>query len=131
MDTTVWSGTLAFVMAHFHNSDSLPGGLNDVAPRVTSYGMTEIRPLSIDPHQQSLVRVTIFGRRRRGWRALDQLDVLVKRHFIRAFLRPDTQLLDDARYDPDHLIHADRQMAAYLQWLVTASRGEFKIKETT
>jgi len=131
MDTTVWSGTLAFVMAHFHNTDSLPSGLNDVAPRVTSYGMTEIRPLSTAPNQQSLVRVTIFRRRRRGWRALDHLDVRVKRHFIRAFLKPDTQLLDDARYDPDHLIHADRQMADYLRWLVTASHGEFKIKETT
>jgi len=131
MDTTVWTGTMAFVMAHFHNSDSLTSGLNDAAPRVTSYGMTEIRPLSTDPNQQSLVRVTIFRRRRRGWRALDQLDVRVKRHFIRAFLKPDTRLLDDARYDPDHLIYADRQMAAYLKWLVTASRGEFRTKETT
>ncbi|HKQ79827.1 MAG TPA: Rieske 2Fe-2S domain-containing protein [Blastocatellia bacterium] len=131
MDTTVWSGTLAFVMAHFHNSDSLPSGLNDIAPRVTSYGMTEIRPLSTDLNQQSLVRVTIFRRRRRGRRALDHFDVRIKRHFIRAFLKPDTRLLDDARYDPDHLIHADREMAAYLQWLGGASRGEFKIKESS
>jgi hypothetical protein len=125
MDTTVWSGTLAFVMAHFHNSDSL----NDAAPRATSYGMTEIRPLSSDPHPQSLARVTIFRRRRPGWRAIDRLDVRVKRRFIRAFLKPDTQLLDDARYDPDRLIHADRQMIDYLRWLVTASRGALKIKE--
>lgn len=129
MDTAIWSGTLAFVMAHFHDSDSLPDGLKDSGLRATSYGMTEIRPLSSSPDPQSLARVTIFRRRRPGWRAIDQLDVRVKRHFIRAFLKPDTQLLDDLRYDPEHLIHADHEMVAYLQWLVAASRGAIKFKE--
>jgi nitrite reductase/ring-hydroxylating ferredoxin subunit len=129
MDTTVWSGTLAFVMAHFHNSDSLPDSLKDGAPRTTSYGLTEIRPLNPAAQSQSLVRVTIFRQRRPHLGALDQLDVRVKRHFIRAFLRPDTELLNDAQYHPAHLIQADRQMIDYLRWLVTASRGEPKFKE--
>ena len=125
MDVTVWSGTLAFAMAHFHHSESL----NDAAPRTTSYGMTEMQPILSGPQPQSLVRVTIFRRRRPGCGLMDWLDVRAKRHFIRAFLRPDTQLLDDARYNPDHLIDADRQMIDYLRWLAVASRGEPTLKE--
>ena len=125
MDVTVWSGTLAFVMAHFHDSERL----NDAAPRTTSYGMTEIQPLLSAPTPQSLVRVTIFRRRRPGLGAIDWLDARVKRHFIRAFLKPDTQLLNDARYNPNHLIDADRQMIVYLCWLVAASHGEITFKE--
>ncbi|MBI1766565.1 MAG: Rieske 2Fe-2S domain-containing protein [Acidobacteria bacterium] len=116
MDVTVWSGTLAFTLAHFHDTDVL----RDETPRTTSYGMTEIRPLT---PTRSLVRVTIWRRRRPGWRALDQCDVRVKRHFIRAFLKPDTQLLNDVHYDPAHLIGADRQLVDYLRWLASASRG--------
>jgi phenylpropionate dioxygenase-like ring-hydroxylating dioxygenase large terminal subunit len=126
MDLTVWSGTLAFVVASFHNSvrsDSL-------TPGSTSYGMTEIRPIGSGPRgTRSLVRVTILRRRRPGFRAIDWLDVQVKRHFIRAFLTPDIRVLDTARYDPDHLIDADRQMIDYLRWLVTASGSEPSYKE--
>ncbi len=112
MATTMWSGTLAFVTAQFHNGDG--------AARTTSYGMTEIRPLAAS---QAMARITIF-RQRRNWHALDQLDVNIKRHFIRAFLKPDTQLLNETHYRPAHLIEADRQMIDYLRWLVSASRGE-------
>lgn len=113
MDTTMWSGTLAFVQAHFHDTP------NSVTPRTTSYGMTEIRPLA---PQRTLVRITIFRRRR--VRPLDELDVRIKRHFIRAFLKPDTQLLNDARYHPARLIEADRQMIDYLLWLARASHSQ-------
>ena len=125
MDVTVWSGTLAFVVADFHNS----ARGDRVAPRATSYGMTEIRPIGTAPNMKSLVRVTILRRRRPGMRPIDSLDVQVKRCFIRAFLAPDIRLLDEARYDPDHLIAADSQMIDYLRWLVTASGGEPTHKE--
>ena len=122
MDVSVWSGTLVFVIARFHGAGKNSRG-------TTSYGMTEICPLVSAPAARSLVRVTIFRRRRQGMSALDRIDVRVKRLFIRAFLRPDTSTLDGARYDPDHLIHADVQMINYLRWLVTASRGALTRKE--
>ena len=119
MDVTVWSGTLAFVIAHFHNSprwDPLVRG-------ATSYGMTEICPISSAAKFKSRVRVTIFRDRRPGLGFLDWLNVRIKRHFIHAFLKPDTLLLNGAKYDPHHLISADRQMIDYLHWLVVASRN--------
>lgn len=125
MDTTIWSGTLAFVMAHFHDSDSLKGA----APRTTTYGMTEMRPISSDGNPWSQIRVTIFRRRRPGRPVMDYLDVRVRRNFIREFLRPDIRLLNDARYDPGHLVAADRAMIEYLRWLVIASRGEADFKQ--
>ncbi len=126
MDVTVWSGTLAFVMAHCHNSptwDSDVGG-------ATSYGMTEISPVS-SPDKKSRVRVTIFRHRRPRLGFLDWFDVRIKRYFIRSFLEPDTLLLDGAKYDPNHLIDADRQMIEYLHWLAIASRNQSISEELT
>jgi nitrite reductase/ring-hydroxylating ferredoxin subunit len=120
MDVTVWAGSLVFVQARFR--------------RTTSYGMVEVRPDAPgatpgnDP--TTVVRVTIFVRRRPGPRAvLDPLDVRVRRHFIRAFLEPDAQLLDGARYRPERLVEADRLMAEYLAWLAPASHGTFGSEE--
>jgi hypothetical protein len=116
MDVTVWAGSLVFVQARF--------------ARTTSYGMVEIRP-DISAHADgdlpaaSLVRVTIFVRRRAGFagRVLDRLDVRIRRAFIRAFLEPDARVLDGARYRPERLIDADRIMAEYLAWLAPVSQG--------
>jgi phenylpropionate dioxygenase-like ring-hydroxylating dioxygenase large terminal subunit len=127
MDVTVWSGTLAFVVAHFHDSRNGDRG----ASGTTSYGMTEICPIASAPAWKSLARITIFRRRRRGRRYLDWIDVRIKRHFIRAFLKPDTLLLNGAKYDPNHFINADRQMIDYLQWLVIASLNESISEEPT
>jgi phenylpropionate dioxygenase-like ring-hydroxylating dioxygenase large terminal subunit len=127
MDVTVWSGTLAFVVAHFHVSRNGDRG----ASGTTSYGMTEICPIASAPAWKSLARITIFRRRRRGRRYLDWIDVRIKRHFIRAFLKPDTLLLNGAKYDPNHFINADRQMIDYLQWLVIASLNESISEEPT
>jgi len=125
MDLTVWSGTLAFVMAHFHDPLSSGSGVRGT----TSYGMTEICPVASAPDKKSQVRVTIFRQRRLGLGLLDWFDVRLKRYFIRAFLRPDTLLLDGATYNPDHLIEADIQMIAYLRWLVLASRNQTALEE--
>ena len=120
MDVTVWSGTLAFVIAHFHDSQSWEGTVSGT----TSYGMTEIVPDPSAPDKRSRVRVTIFRHRRRGLKLPHWFDVRIKRYFVRAFLTPDTLLLDGARHDPDHLIDADREMIDYLQWLAIASRSQ-------
>ena len=117
MDVTVWSGTLVFVIARFHTS--VNSGSAHV--RATTYGMTEIRPVSSAPDKQSLVRVTIFCLRRSGPSVSDWLAVRMKGNFVRAFLKPDTLLLHNAHYHPTHLIDADRQMIEYLRWLAMAS----------
>jgi phenylpropionate dioxygenase-like ring-hydroxylating dioxygenase large terminal subunit len=126
MDVTVWSGTLAFVMAKFHNSKDF----DENSTRTTSYGMTEIRTIGCKEAPKSLVRVTIFRRRRRGLGWLDKLDARIKRNFIHAFLKPDVLLLSGARYNPDHLIDADREMIEYLRWLAAIPCIESVSKES-
>ncbi|HEU4390031.1 MAG TPA: Rieske (2Fe-2S) protein [Blastocatellia bacterium] len=123
MDVTIWSGTLAFVIARFHDS---------TGPNIhgaTSFGMTEVCPLGSAPDTRSLVRVTIFRRRRARLKPIDWIDVRIKQRFIRSFLETDVATLDGARYDPDHLIRADNQLVSYLHWLASASRGAPARKE--
>jgi nitrite reductase/ring-hydroxylating ferredoxin subunit len=127
MDVTVWSGILAFVIARFHrklNCTSDP-------PSAISYGMTEVRPTSSSPEKQSLVRVTIFSARHSSLGLLDQLAARTKRNFIRAFLKPDTLLLNGAQYNPTHLIDADRPMVDYLRWLAIATNSRSISEEPT
>ncbi len=127
MDVTVWSGTLAFVCAHFHESATWDGRVDGP----TSYGMTEICPVHAAPGEKARVRVTIFRRRRFALGLLDRFDVRIKRYFISAFLKPDTLLLEGASYQPDHLISADREMIDYLRWLAVASRRHPTSEEPT
>jgi len=127
MDVTVWSGILAFVIARFHRKINY----NSDRPSAISYGMTEVRPTSSSPGKQSLVRVTIFSVRHSGLGLLDPVAVRTKRNFIRAFLKPDTLLLNGAQYDPSHLIDADRPMIDYLRWLATASSSRSISEEPT
>ena len=117
MDVTVWGGTLAFVAASFFGPEG------PEMPRTTSYGMVEIRPevRGRSSASKTLVRVHIFVRRGRG--APARVDALVRRHFIRAFLQPDAQLLNEVRYAPNRLIEADRVMIDYLRWLAPVSHG--------
>ncbi len=126
MDVTVWSGTLAFVMAEFHNSRNL----GENSKRTASYGMTEIRAIGSGGAPKTLVRITIFRRRRRGLTWFDTLEARIKRNFIRAFLKPDVVLLSRARYNPDHLIDADGEMIDYLCWLAAISRIESVSQES-
>lgn len=125
MDVTVWSGTLAFVVAKFHDSRDY----DERSVRTTTYGMTEVRAIRTGDAPKSAVRVTIFRRRRRGLTWLDRLDARIKRNFIRAFLKPDVLLLSGSRYNPDHLIDADREMIDYLSWLAAVSQIESVSKE--
>ena len=125
MDVTMWSGTLAFVVARFHDSRDY----DESSIRTTTYGMTEIRAIQCGEAPKSVVRVRIFRHRRRGLTWLDKLDAGIRRNFIQAFLRPDVSLLSRARYNPDHLIDADREMIDYLCWLAAVSQIESVSKE--
>jgi nitrite reductase/ring-hydroxylating ferredoxin subunit len=120
MDVTVWSGTLAFVVARFRDSLDFDGR----SACTTTYGMTEIRALPSSLNPKCLVRVTVFRHRRRRLSALDKLEARVKRHFIQAFLQPDALLLSRTQYDPSHLTDADGEMTHYLSWLASISHDQ-------
>jgi aminopyrrolnitrin oxygenase len=102
MIATVWRGTLVLVTARFK--------------RTTSYGLVSIRPLS---GLRSIVTVVVWVPRRRSWvgRLFDPVDAAIRRSFIRAFLLPDVSAASGIHYNPQTLIDADRELAAYLDWL--------------
>ncbi len=114
MDVTMWSGTLAFVIATFR--DGGPDGL----ARRASFGMTEIIPRDGAADSNSLVRVTLFVRRHGP---LDPIHARIRSNFVRAFLEPDVRVLDGASYCPERLIAADTTLAEYLRWLASISCG--------
>jgi phenylpropionate dioxygenase-like ring-hydroxylating dioxygenase large terminal subunit len=107
MTVTSWAGTLILVTAEFR--------------RTTTYGMVFVQPLS---EHRTRVRTILWLPRRRGivGRAvLGPIDRRVRRGFIRAFLADDAARSQGARYNPATLIDADREMAAYLDWLAALS----------
>jgi len=103
MDVTSWCGTMILVRAVFR--------------RTTSYGMFNVLPLD---DQRTLGRVIVWVKRSSNApaRALfDPLNAAVRRLFIRTFLRSDLPRIAGVRYQPGHLIAADRAMAEYFEWL--------------
>jgi len=106
MSATVWGGPLVLVTARFR--------------RTTSYGLVSIRPVT---DLQSIVTIVVWVPRRQSWvgRLVDPIDAVIRRSFIRAFLLPDVSAASGIRYNPRALIDADRELAAYLDWLRSAS----------
>jgi len=109
MTVTSYLGSIILVQAQFQ--------------RTTSYGMVCISPIDAS---RSRARIIIWVPRRGGspsrW-IIDPLDALIRRWFIRAFLRPDAERARGLRYNPATLIDADRELDAYLKWLRDACRG--------
>jgi hypothetical protein len=108
LTATVWGGPLILVSARFR--------------KTTSYGLVSVRPLT-DTRSMATIIVLVPRRRNRVGRLLDPIDAAIRRSFIREFLRPDISAGAGIRYNPRTLIEADREMAAYLDWLRSASRG--------
>jgi hypothetical protein len=107
MTVTSWAGTLILVTAEFR--------------RTTTYGMVFVQPLG---EHRTRVRTILWLPRRRGMvgrAVLAPIDRRVRRGFIRAFLADDAARSQGARYNPATLIDADREMAAYLDWLAALS----------
>jgi hypothetical protein len=103
MDVTSWCGTMIFVRAIF--------------ARTTSYGLFNVLPIS---DQKTLGRVIVWVKRSQnplGRLLFDSLNAAIRRLFIRTFLRSDLPLIAGLRYQPGHLIAADRIMADYFRWL--------------
>jgi hypothetical protein len=70
-------------------------------------------------------RGIVFVRRSRhtlGRWLFDPLHLLVRRHFIKEFLRSDAELASRGLlYQPRSLLPCDVELARYFQWLATAS----------
>ncbi len=112
MDVTAWCGSLILVRAEF--------------ARTTSFGIFNVLPIDA---QRTRGRVIVWVRRSKsalGRTLFDPLNAAIRRIFIRAFLRSDLPRIAGLRYEPDHLIAADRVLADYLAWLETISGSETK-----
>lgn len=105
MTATDWGGSLIFVRVRFR--------------RTTTYGMVSLRPLG---NNKTLVQVVAYLPRTHS-ALLDGARVRLRLFFIHMFLRPDVIRLDGLRAGPMHLIQADREFCAYLQWLTRVSNG--------
>jgi phenylpropionate dioxygenase-like ring-hydroxylating dioxygenase large terminal subunit len=105
MTATDWGGSLIFVRVRLD--------------RTTTYGMVSLRPLASN---KTLVRIVAHLPRTRS-HLLDAARVRLRLLFIHWFLRSDATRLDGLRAGPMHLIEADREFFAYLQWLARVSNG--------
>jgi len=103
MDITVWAGTVILVTATFR--------------RTTSYGMVFVQPLS---ESRTHMRTIVWVPRSKGAFAravVDPVDAWIRRRFIRAFLMDDVLRAAGARYNPNTLVEADREISNYMAWL--------------
>jgi nitrite reductase/ring-hydroxylating ferredoxin subunit len=103
MDVTVWCGTLIFVRATF--------------ARTTSFGLFNVLPID---GQRTLGRVIVWVKRSKRAVArylIDPANAVIRRLFIRTFLRSDLPRIAGLRYQPANLIAADRVLADYFAWL--------------
>lgn len=108
MTVTSWCGTIALVTAEF--------------ARTTSYGMVCVRPID---RNRSAIRNIVWVARRSGMlHALDHVDAMVRRWFIRGFVESDRERSQGIRYNRGSLIEADAVVAGYFQWLAETVGGE-------
>lgn len=98
-----WLGNLVLVTAKFR--------------RTTSYGMVSFIPLD---GQRTKIRDIVWVPRSKGWigrQFFDPLDVMIRRSFIREFVRSDVQRSAGIRYNQHRMIAADKVLVDYLHWL--------------
>ncbi len=110
MSVTCWSGTLILVMAKFR--------------RTTSYGMVCVTPLSPGKTRLQTIVWVPKSRTKLGRMIIDPIDAIIRRSFIKAFMRADQDRLDGTRYNRNTLIGADAALAAYFDWLQATILGE-------
>lgn len=103
-----WCGNLVLVTAKFR--------------RTTSYGLVSFAPLD---KNRTTVRNIVFVPRSRNrvvrW-LIDPLDAIIRRSFIREFVRSDVNRSAGIRFHPDRMIAADKVLAEYLGWLQNIHR---------
>jgi len=110
MEMTVenWGGNLVLVTSRF--------------PRTCSYGLVSFVPLD---KNRTWVRNIVWIPRRQNTLArrwLDPLDAMIRRYFIREFVRADVNSSEGLRYHPKRMTSADKELADYLHWLQNIPR---------
>ena len=81
--------------------------------------MVSVRPLG---DNRTAAHIVAYLPRSRS-RLLDAARLRLRRFFIHAFVGADRSRLDGLRPGPLHLIDADDELRAYLQWVARASNG--------
>jgi phenylpropionate dioxygenase-like ring-hydroxylating dioxygenase large terminal subunit len=108
MTVTSWCGTLIFATARFR--------------RVQTYGIVAVRPLN---NWATHARVIVWVRRSGtliGRVAIDPLNAIIRRHFIKQFFQADLGRLSGTQYHPNRMISSDKMLAEYLLWLQSVHR---------
>ncbi len=104
-----WSGNLVLVTAKFR--------------RTTSYGLVSFVPLEKD---RTRVRDIVWvPRSKNGFarRWIDPLDAIIRRSFIREFVRADVHRSAGIGFHPGRMIAADKVLVGYLCWLQNILRS--------
>jgi phenylpropionate dioxygenase-like ring-hydroxylating dioxygenase large terminal subunit len=98
-----WCGNLVLVAARFR--------------RTTSYGLVSFTPLN---KNQTKLRNIVWVPRSKNpvarW-LVDPLDAMIRRSFIREFVRSDVHRSAGIRFHPARMIGADNVLVEYLGWL--------------
>ena len=115
MTVTDWCGSLILVRAEL--------------ARTTTFGMLCAQPLDARRTRARVIVWVSRGSAITGGRWLAAINAWVRRSFIRTFLRSDLPRIAGMRYQPEHLIAADRVMADYFEWLQNVSKPS--IQENT
>ncbi len=103
-----WCGNLVLVTARFR--------------RTVSYGMVSFAPL--DQNRTRVRNIVWIPRRENSFAQLwiDPLDAMIRRFFIREFVRADADRSAGLRFHPGRMIAADKVLVEYLRWLQTVHR---------
>ena len=103
-----WGGNLVLVTAKFR--------------RTTSYGLVSFVPLDKDQTKlRNIVWVPRSKNRVARW-LVDPLDAIIRRSFIREFVRSDVNRSAGIRFHPARMIAADKVLVEYLGWLQNIHR---------
>ncbi len=103
-----WGGNLVLVTAKFR--------------RTTSYGIVSFTPLDKDRTKVRNIVCVPRSENRIARLLVDPVDALIRRSFIRAFVRSDVNRSAGIRFRPDRMIAADKVLVEYLGWLQNIHR---------
>jgi hypothetical protein len=90
--------------------------------RMTSYGLVSFTPLDKQRTKlRNIVWVPRSNNRIPRW-LVDPLDAMIRRSFIREFVRSDVNRSAGIRFHADRMIAADKVLVEYLAWLQNIHR---------
>ncbi len=98
-----WNGNLVLVTARFRRTTTY--GIVSFIPLAD--GRTWLRDIVLIPRSKSAI----------ARRLLDPIDAIIRRAFIREFVRSDVERSHGIRYQAAHMIAADKVLGDYMYWL--------------